>query len=115
MRALLSTSNVDSFARKLLDSENSRLTSTWFSDRSPFRVNVGCCFYGVDLFLFSRQFILSVLWMSFVLKTLITSLSYSWKQKHYGNPRLAGVILTQPVPNMSLVSIAQNLKLQFQS
>ena len=52
-------------------------------------VNVGCCCYGVDFFLFSWQFILSVLWISFVLKILITSLSYSrqkqmwskWKYK----------------------------------
>ena len=93
MRTLFCTSNVDSFARKLLDSEKSCLTKHMFSNRSPFRVIVGCCFYGVDFSLFSWQFILLVLWMSFVLKTLITSFSYSWEQKHYGNPRLAGLIL----------------------
>ena len=56
-------------------------------------VIVGCCFYRVHFFLFSWQFILLMLWMSFVLKMLITSLLYNRGQKYYRNPRLAGVIL----------------------
>ena len=84
IRALLSTSNIDSFARKLLDSENSRMTKHmhgFLIVRHFVSMLIGCCFYGVDFFLFSWQLILSVLWMSFVLKILITSLSYGREQK----------------------------------
>jgi len=53
IRALLSTGNIDSFVRKLLDSEISHMIKhmvfeTQMSCRSPSRVIVGCCFYGVD-------------------------------------------------------------------
>ena len=53
IRALLSIGNIDSFVRKLLDSEISHMIKhvvfeTRMSCRSPFRVIVGCCFYRVD-------------------------------------------------------------------
>ena len=86
--ALLSTSNIDSFARKLLDSKSSHMTKHMVFQSFAISCHCWVLFYGIDFFLFSWQFILLVLWLSFVLKMLITSLWYRWKQKHYVIPRL---------------------------